>query len=102
MAYVTVAPASEVPDDGELARFEANGTPVAVANVGGQLYGFSDTCTHAQCSLADGELEDDQVVCPCHGGTFDVATGEVVAPPPIHDVATFPVRVEGDEVQIDV
>lgn len=102
MGYVTVAPASEAPGDGELEAFDANGTAVAVANVEGQLHGFSDTCTHAECSLAEGDLEDHQVVCPCHGGAFDVTTGEVLAFPPKRNVATFAVRISGDELQIDV
>lgn len=102
MGYVTVASATEAPDEGELELFDVNGTPVTVANVEGQLHGFSDTCSHAECSLAEGELEENQVVCPCHGGSFDVTTGEVMAFPPKQKIATFPVRIDGDELQIDV
>ena len=56
------------------------GTQVAIANVDGVFYAFGDNCTHAQCSLAEGDLEGTSVFCPCHGSVFDVTTGAVLAP----------------------
>lgn len=102
MAFVTLASASQAPPPGELARYEADGTPVAVANVDGRLYAFADTCTHKQCSLSDGDLADTEVVCPCHHGAFDVATGEVTAAPPTEPLATYAVRVTDDRLQIEL
>ena len=58
--FVTVAKASDLAE-GELQRFDVGGTPVAVANVGGTLYAFGNTCTHEGCSLAQGELDDTTV-----------------------------------------
>ena len=99
--FVTVAKAVAVPVGG-MAVFDINGTPVAVANVGGTFHAFDDTCTHAECSLADGELEGTTVTCPCHLGEFDVRTGEVLAPPPSSPVRTYRVRIEGESLQIAV
>lgn len=103
MQFVTIGEADAVPDGG-LARFEADGTPVAVANVDGDLYAFHDSCTHAQCSLSEGELEvsDKEVVCSCHGGTFDITSGAVVDGPPPEPVATYRVRVDGGKLQVEV
>ena len=39
---------------------------------------FDDTCTHEECSLADGELDGGVVVCPCHASEFDLRTGDVL------------------------
>jgi nitrite reductase/ring-hydroxylating ferredoxin subunit len=69
----------ELPDEGELVTVEVEGTAVAVAVLDGQLHAFDDTCPHAGCSLAEGELEDDSVVCPCHFARFDLTTGAPVA-----------------------
>jgi len=72
-----------MPDEGELVAVDVDGSPVAVTVLDGRLYAFDDTCPHAGCSLSEGELEDDTVVCPCHFARFDVATGapvEGVAP----------------------
>ena len=97
--FVTVAKTADVPIGG-IAAFDVAGTRVAVANVGGTFYAFDDTCTHEQCSLADGELEGTTVICPCHQGEFDVVTGAVLAPPPPAPVKTYRVRTEGESLQI--
>jgi nitrite reductase/ring-hydroxylating ferredoxin subunit len=93
------------PDDiqvGKLAKFEVAGTWVAIANVGGTFYGFGDVCTHRGCSLAEGELQETTVTCPCHGSQFDVTTGEVRRSPASMPVLPYPVRVEGDAIQVQV
>lgn len=97
--FLTVGKTAEVPAGG-LAAFDVEGTRVAVANVGGTLHAFDDTCTHRGCSLSEGELEGSTVTCPCHHGRFDVRTGEVVAAPPPSPVKTYRVRAEGDSLQI--
>jgi 3-phenylpropionate/trans-cinnamate dioxygenase ferredoxin component len=88
--------------EGQLAKFEVNGIDVAVANVDGTLYAFGDACTHAQCSLAEGELEGTTVTCPCHGSQFDVTSGAVQHPPATEPVPSFPVRTDGDEIKIQI
>ncbi|MDP9497595.1 MAG: Rieske 2Fe-2S domain-containing protein [Actinomycetota bacterium] len=67
-----------LPDEGELVSVDVEGTPVAVTVLDGEVHAFDDTCPHAGCSLAEGELEDDSVVCPCHFARFDITTGAVV------------------------
>ena len=67
-----------LPDEGELVAVDVEGTAVAVAVLDGEVHAFDDTCPHAGCSLAEGELEDDSVVCPCHFARFDINTGQVV------------------------
>ncbi len=44
-------------NEGEMAAFDVGGKRVTVAHVDGSFYAFGDVCTHACCSLADGELE---------------------------------------------
>lgn len=102
MTFVAAAAADQAPAEGELVRTVINDIAVAVANVGGTLYAFADSCTHAKCSLSDGELEDGEVICVCHNGAFNVATGEVTAPPPTEPLPTYRVRLAGDHLQIDV
>jgi nitrite reductase/ring-hydroxylating ferredoxin subunit len=86
----------------ELAAFDVSGTRIAIANVAGRFYAFGNTCTHQGCSLADGDLEATIVTCPCHGSQFDVTTGEVVRGPAGEPVRSYPVRLEGDALQVEV
>lgn len=99
--FVAVGKASEI-SAGSLVAFDVRGAPVAVANVGGMYYAFDDTCTHEECSLADGDLAGATVTCMCHGAEFDVRTGEVLAPPAPLPVKVYRTRIEGDTLQIEV
>lgn len=101
MEFVTIGKTDAIPSEG-LARFEAAGTTLAVARVNGEYYAFDDVCTHAQCSLAEGELDGPEVVCSCHGGTFDVTSGEVLDGPPPEPVTTYRVRVDDGDLQVEV
>ena len=67
-----------LPAEGELVAVDVDGTAVAVTVLDGEVHAFDDTCPHAGCSLADGELDEQDVVCPCHFARFDITTGAVV------------------------
>jgi len=82
--------------------FDVQDTRIAVANVGGTFYAFGDTCTHRQCSLAEGDLEETTVICVCHGSEFDVTSGEVHTPPAREPVASYKARVGGENLEIKV
>jgi nitrite reductase/ring-hydroxylating ferredoxin subunit len=99
--FFTLGNAGDIPE-GEVRAFDAHGVPVAVANAGGTFFAFGDTCTHRQCSLAEGELEDTTIICPCHGSEFDIRTGEVVNPPARDPVQSYEARVEDGRVQIAI
>ena len=86
--------------EGEMRAFDVRDTQIAVANVAGTFYAFGDTCTHMQCSLAEGDLEETTVICPCHGSEFDVTSGEVLQGPARAPVGSYETRVEGDSLEI--
>jgi len=87
--WVEVSSAADIPP-GHAARVEINDVPVAIFNVDGDFHAVDDTCTHAEASLSEGELEPQRcaVECPLHGAVFDLRTGEPLALP-----ATEAVRV---------
>jgi nitrite reductase/ring-hydroxylating ferredoxin subunit len=65
------------PAPGDLTTVTVAGRAIAVTVDDGQAYAFDDACTHLQCSLSGGEVEDGEVICPCHFAAFDIATGAV-------------------------
>ena len=87
-------------EEGEMQAFDVRGTKIAVANVDGTFYAFDDTCTHLRCSLAEGELEETTVICPCHGSEFDVRSGAVLQGPAREPVGVYEARVEGGSLEI--
>jgi nitrite reductase/ring-hydroxylating ferredoxin subunit len=88
--------------EGDMRAFDVQDTKIAVANVGGTFYAFGDTCTHARCSLSEGDLEETTVTCLCHGSEFDVTSGQVLAPPARGPVASYETRVVGDNIEIKI
>ena len=89
-------------EDGDVASYEIGDAYVAVACVAGSYYAFGDTCTHRGCSLSEGELDGTTLICPCHAGEFDVRTGQVLDGPPPDPVVSYPVRVSGGDVEIEI
>jgi len=100
--FVTTGIATADIPPGGLVVADVRGTKIAIANVGGTYYAFDDTCTHQQCSLADGDLAGTTVTCMCHGAEFDVRTGAVLAPPAPSPVKVYRVRIEAGTLQIEV
>lgn len=95
MAPVRVAAVSDIPE-GTGTTVHINGHPVAIFHVGGAFYALDDTCSHAQASLGEGEVDSDEacVECPLHGSLFDLRTGKPRTLPAYEPVATYPVTIE--------
>jgi nitrite reductase/ring-hydroxylating ferredoxin subunit len=83
-------------------KVEADDLTLAVFNVDGEFYVTDDTCTHGPGSLSEGYITDDVVECDFHNGAFNIKTGEVVAPPCIVPLKTYPAIVEDGSVFIEV
>lgn len=101
MARHRVARASEIAP-GTTRRVVIDGAELLLCNVDGNFYAIEDVCTHDGGPLDQGELEGETVVCPRHGATFDVRTGDALTLPAVVPLMTFPVSVEGDDVYVDL
>lgn len=54
---------------------------VAIFRVGGQLYCLSNICPHEhRDSIYRGFIDNDKVICPEHGWSFSLKTGENINP----------------------
>jgi len=91
-------------EEGTIQAVRINGEAVALYKIAGQVYATSEMCSHDACSLEDfGKIvEGDQVECICHGARFRIKTGEVTRLPAETPLKSYPVKVEGDEVWIEV
>jgi 3-phenylpropionate/trans-cinnamate dioxygenase ferredoxin component len=78
--------------------------PIALYRLNDGYYATDDTCSHAQASLAAGDidLEECTIECPYHGSLFDVRSGKVLALPASRPLKTYPVTVVDDEVFIEI
>ncbi|HET9029385.1 MAG TPA: non-heme iron oxygenase ferredoxin subunit [Candidatus Aquilonibacter sp.] len=86
---------------GTAKSFPIDGIDVLVCNVEGSYYAIEDVCTHDGAPLDQGHLEGRCIVCPRHGATFDVKTGEALTLPAVIPVMTFALKVDGADIVIE-
>ena len=99
--FLDIAPASELPN-GERLFIEVEGKSIVIVNIAGQFFAIADVCTHDDGPLGDGDIEGFNIVCPRHGGEFDVRTGQAVQMPAVVDIPAYPVRVVNGTIQLGI
>ena len=83
-------------------RLEQNGLAVAVFRVGDEVHAIADRCSHAEASLSEGDVFDNEVECPLHGAVFDVTTGKPMTLPATSPVAVYAAEVRDGNVFIEI
>ena len=99
--WIEVAQVDEI-EDSDAKGCRVGGVAVAIFNVAGRFYATSDICTHAHAHLCEGYIDGDIVECPLHQGRFHIPTGKAISAPVTEDVRTFPVRVDGGKVFVQL
>ena len=90
--------------DGAARRVDIDGHRITVVRLGDDLYAIGDRCTHADVSLAEGEIDADERTIECwkHGSAFSLETGEPCSLPAVRATPTYAVRAEDGRVLIEV
>ena len=99
--FVEIAPASELPN-GERLFIEVEGKAIVIFNIAGQYFAIGDVCSHDEGPVGDGDLEGFNVVCPRHGGEFDVQTGKAVQMPAVVDIPAYAVKVMDGNIFVGI
>ncbi|GAA3708956.1 Rieske (2Fe-2S) protein [Terrabacter ginsenosidimutans] len=89
-------PTSEIPVGG--GKIFADTRTVVTQPTAGSFKAFDSTCTHQGCPVTS--IVGQQIVCPCHGSAFDVATGDVVNGPATSPLAPKKVTVTGSTLTV--
>ncbi len=99
--FVRACNAADIPE-GRVGYADVDGVRIAICHRDGEFYAIDDVCTHDGGPLNQGILDGFSIECPRHGAKFDIRTGRVTALPAIIPVGTYDVKVEGDDVMVDV
>ena len=86
----------------DIIRFDHNDKTFCVYKLEDGFYATDGICTHEAVHLEDGLVMDNEVECPMHQGVFDIKTGEAVSPPACDDLKTYPVKVEDNNIYIQI
>ena len=112
MAFQRLCSLTDVKEPGSL-RVELDGRAVgtgpeaiAVVRFEGEVFAIDDVCSHAEVPLSEGDVEEFQgaptIECWLHGSCFDLTSGRPTNLPATEPVPVYPVRVDGDDVFVDV
>ena len=102
MPFVRLAALSELRvDEGHRVEL-SDEDAVALIRTGDGVYAVVDVCSHEDYPLSEGWVEDHTVECALHGSRFDLLTGNPDSPPALRPVQIFPVKVDGDDVLVDL
>jgi 3-phenylpropionate/trans-cinnamate dioxygenase ferredoxin subunit len=87
---------------GSAQRFDVQGHRIALIRIGDDFYAIGDRCSHADYSLAEGEVDpfERTIECAKHGSTFSVTDGEPQTLPATLPVPTYVIEIEGDDVKV--
>jgi len=99
--WVRIAALEDLPD-GYGVRVEIGQDVIALFRVDDSVYALGDRCSHAEASLAEGEVFDGIVECPRHGSEFDLETGRPHSLPATVPVPVYPTKVQDGDVLLEV
>ncbi|OGO14126.1 MAG: biphenyl 2,3-dioxygenase [Chloroflexi bacterium RBG_13_66_10] len=99
LEFLTVAQQDELPS-GARKLIEVDGKPIVVFNIAGVYFAIDDVCSHDDGPVGEGEVAGLEIECPRHGARFDLRTGKALSLPAVVDIPAYPVRVQGNEIQI--
>src|SRR5919106_5465134 len=99
--FLDIVPASELPN-GERLFLEVEGRSLVIFNIADQFFAIGDICSHDDGPVGDGDLEGFNIVCPRHGGEFDVRTGKAVQLPAVVDIRAYPVRIVNEMIEVGI
>ena len=100
--WIAVCDRDEI-DEEDVMRWDHGGQTYAIyRSPDDEFFATDGLCSHEKVHLAGGLVMDYVIECPKHNGQFDYRTGEAKRAPVCVNLRTYPVRVDGDQVIIDL
>ena len=99
--WISIKLDSELQTGGH-ACLEADGTDIVVCKTEHGYHAFENDCPHAGLPLGDGDLAGCVITCPYHGYAYDVRDGRNIDFPDDMPLKTFPIRIDGEVIEVDV
>ena len=100
--FVLVCSVDDLPTVGAV-QAEVNGKLVAIVrDSAGDIHAIDDTCSHANVSLSEGDVEETAIECWLHGSRFDLRSGRPIGLPATIPIAVYPVKIDGGDVLVSV
>jgi nitrite reductase/ring-hydroxylating ferredoxin subunit len=99
MEFVKLASINDVKPN-SMMGITINEQKILLANINGNYNAIGDKCTHRGCQLSKGKLQGETVVCPCHGSTYELKTGNFTKGPTKKPEPAYELKVENNDIMI--
>ena len=100
--FVRVCAVDDLPAVGAV-QTQIEGKLVAIVrDSAGEIHAIDDTCSHANVSLSEGDVEETAIECWLHGSRFDLRSGTPIGLPATTPIAVYPVKIDGGDVFVSV
>ena len=97
--FVEVAEKSEL-GNGQRLFVEIDQYSIVLFNIAGKYFAIGDVCSHDDGPVGEGELDEEQIICPRHGARFDLSNGKALTLPAVEDIPAYPVRVVDEKIEV--
>lgn len=101
MAFMKVALTKDIAF-GKMIGTKVDEKEALIANIDGNYYTIGNKCTHQNCLLSEGKIEDGKVKCPCHSSVFDIKTGAVLKSPAKTPATIYKTKMKNNMVFVEV
>jgi 3-phenylpropionate/trans-cinnamate dioxygenase ferredoxin subunit len=99
--WYRIAQAVEIPVKG-MRAFSVGGRDVVVCNTREGFFALDNTCSHAEAKMNEGRLRGCRIICPLHGGSFDVRNGAARGAPAGSPLRSYAIRVVDGEIEVEL
>lgn len=86
----------------KMRRIEVNGRDIVICHTTEGFFAVENRCSHALATLHDGRLRACRIMCPLHGATFDVRSGDPSGPPAFAPIQTFALREVDGVIEVQI
>ncbi|HWZ61677.1 MAG TPA: non-heme iron oxygenase ferredoxin subunit [Steroidobacteraceae bacterium] len=87
---------------GSMRACVVGGREIVVCHTREGVFALDNICTHAHARLCEGRLRATRLICPLHGGSFDIRDGRVLGPPAEVPLPTHAVRIVADAIEVSL
>lgn len=87
---------------GSMRACVVGGREILVCHTREGVFALDNICTHAHARLCEGRLRATRLVCPLHGGSFDIRDGRVLGAPAEVPLPTHTVRIVADAIEVSL
>jgi len=82
--------------------FEVNGTGIAICRFRDEYFAIENRCSHALATFDEGRMRGYRIMCPLHGGTFDIRDGSCTGLPATQPIRSFSLRIVGGMIEVAI